>query len=150
MRVGVLAAFATLGAVAIGAVYAITVEVGPRPRDVRKLEGQDGAVERNRPVARPTDRRHRSADRDVARRGAELAHPRWARHRHGEERELHRRVGRLLGNGVYGGAGLRRQDFGNVHRAFNPGPGTTEVWAFYVIPKDAGLIIPTTPPACAS
>lgn len=40
--------------------------------------------------------------------------------------------------------------FGNVHRAFNPGPGTTEVWGFYVIPKDAGLIIPSSPPDCAS
>jgi hypothetical protein len=40
--------------------------------------------------------------------------------------------------------------FGNVHRAFNPGPGTTEVWAFYVIPKDAGLIIPTEAPTCAT
>ena len=29
-------------------------------------------------------------------------------------------------------------DFGNVHHAFNPGPGTTEVWAFYVIPKMRG------------
>ena len=40
--------------------------------------------------------------------------------------------------------------FGNVHRAYNPGPGTTEVWAVYVIPKDAGLIIPTTTPECAA
>lgn len=40
--------------------------------------------------------------------------------------------------------------FGHVHRAFNPGPGMTEVWAFYVIPEGAGLIIPTSPPACAT
>src|ERR687898_2756024 len=42
-----------------------------------------------------------------------------------------------------GGQVFVDEGFGNVHRAFNPGPGTTEVWAFYVIPKDAGLIIPT-------
>ncbi|MCP9487911.1 MAG: hypothetical protein MSC30_18885 [Gaiellaceae bacterium MAG52_C11] len=39
--------------------------------------------------------------------------------------------------------------FGEVHRAYNPGPGTTEVWAFYVIPKGAGLIIPSPAPECA-
>ena len=42
------------------------------------------------------------------------------------------------------------EGFGHVHRAFNPGPGTTEVWAFYVIPQGAGLIIPASPPACAT
>ena len=42
------------------------------------------------------------------------------------------------------------EGFGHVHRAFNPGPGTTEVWAFYVIPEGAGLIIPASPPACAT
>lgn len=40
--------------------------------------------------------------------------------------------------------------FGNVHRAYNPGPGQTEVWAIYVIPQGAGLIIPTSVPECAS
>lgn len=38
MRVGVLAAFATLGAVAIGAVYAITVEVPVRGTFVSSKE----------------------------------------------------------------------------------------------------------------
>ena len=42
------------------------------------------------------------------------------------------------------------EGFGHVHRAFNPGPGTTEVWAFYVIPEGAGLIIPASTPECAS
>ena len=41
------------------------------------------------------------------------------------------------------------EGFGHVHRAFNPGPGTTEVWASYVIPHNAGLIIPASAPACA-
>ena len=41
------------------------------------------------------------------------------------------------------------EGFGHVHRAYNPGPGTTEVWGFYVIPTSAGLIIPAAPPACA-
>lgn len=41
------------------------------------------------------------------------------------------------------------EGFGHVHRAFNPGPGTTEVWAIYFIPKNAGLIIPTSAPRCA-
>lgn len=42
------------------------------------------------------------------------------------------------------------EGFGHVHRAFNPGPGTTEVWAFYVIPQGAGLIIPAPAPECAA
>src|SRR5262245_48444896 len=42
------------------------------------------------------------------------------------------------------------EGFGHVHRAFNPGPGTTEVWAFYVIPEGAGLIIPASAPTCAT
>jgi len=40
--------------------------------------------------------------------------------------------------------------FGNVHRAYNPGPGQTEIWAVYVIPQGAGLIIPSSAPECAS
>jgi quercetin dioxygenase-like cupin family protein len=42
------------------------------------------------------------------------------------------------------------EGFGHVHRAFNPGPGTTEVWAVYVIPQGAGLIIPAPAPECAA
>lgn len=42
------------------------------------------------------------------------------------------------------------EGFGHVHRAYNPGPGTTEVWAIYVIPAGAGLIIPSPAPACAA
>jgi quercetin dioxygenase-like cupin family protein len=38
--------------------------------------------------------------------------------------------------------------FGNVHRAYNPGPGTTELWVIYVVPKEAALIIPVTTPEC--
>jgi len=40
--------------------------------------------------------------------------------------------------------------FGHVHRAYNPGPGSTEIWAVYVIPQGAGLIIPAPVPDCAS
>jgi len=42
------------------------------------------------------------------------------------------------------------QGFGNVHRAYNPGPGTTELWVTYVVPEGAGLIIPSSIPECAS
>jgi len=42
------------------------------------------------------------------------------------------------------------EGFGHVHRAYNPGPGTTEVWAYYLIPHGAGLIIPSSAPACAA
>jgi quercetin dioxygenase-like cupin family protein len=42
------------------------------------------------------------------------------------------------------------QGFGHVHRAYNPGPGSAEIWAVYVIPHDAGLIIPTPAPDCAA
>jgi len=41
------------------------------------------------------------------------------------------------------------QGFGNVHRAYNPGPGTTELWVTYVVPQGAGLIIPSSIPECA-
>ena len=40
--------------------------------------------------------------------------------------------------------------FGNVHRAYNPGPGTAEVWGSHVIPRGSGLILPTSAPECAS
>jgi len=40
------------------------------------------------------------------------------------------------------------EGFGNIHRAYNPGPGTTEVWVSYVVPKDAALIIPASTPEC--
>jgi quercetin dioxygenase-like cupin family protein len=40
------------------------------------------------------------------------------------------------------------EGFGNVHRAYNPGPGTTELWVIYVVPKDAALIIPSSAPEC--
>jgi len=39
--------------------------------------------------------------------------------------------------------------FGDVHRAYNQGPGTTEVWAVYIVPQGAGLIIPSAAPECA-
>ena len=42
------------------------------------------------------------------------------------------------------------QGFGNVHRAFNPGPGTTELWVTYVVPEGATLVIPASTPECAS
>jgi quercetin dioxygenase-like cupin family protein len=42
------------------------------------------------------------------------------------------------------------EGFGHVHRAYNPGPGMAEVWPVYVIPQGAGLIIPASPPECAS
>ena len=42
------------------------------------------------------------------------------------------------------------EGFRHVHRAYNPGPGTAEVWAFYVIPAGAGLIIPAPAAECAS
>ncbi len=45
---------------------------------------------------------------------------------------------------------VRRVTARDVHRAFNPGPGTAEVRAFYVIPEGAGLIIPASPAACAT
>ena len=41
------------------------------------------------------------------------------------------------------------EGFGHIHRAYNPGSGTTEIWAFYVIPEGAGLIIPAPAPECA-
>jgi quercetin dioxygenase-like cupin family protein len=42
------------------------------------------------------------------------------------------------------------QGFGNIHRAYNPGPGTTEVWVSYIVPQAAGLVIPSSAPDCAA
>ena len=41
------------------------------------------------------------------------------------------------------------QGFGKIHRAYNPGPGTTEVWVAYIVPESAGLVIPASTPECA-
>ena len=149
MRLGVLAAFALLGAVAIGAVYAITVEVPARGtfvdekdktallRGIAKLHGQptDAAVQR---IQMSTGEG-----------------PNW--HTHAGPVTVIVKSGHFTvvwddcSTTTYtAGQVFVDEGFGNVHRAFNPGPGMTEVWAFYVIPKDAGLIIPTAPPHCAS
>jgi len=149
MRMAVLAAFALLGAIMIGAVYAITVEVPARGTFVDSKD----KTELLRGIARlhgePTDA---TVQRIVMSPGEG---PNW--HTHAGPVTVIVKSGNFTvvwddcSTTTYtAGQVFVDQGFGNVHRAFNPGPGTTEVWAFYVIPKDAGLIIPSSPPDCAS
>jgi quercetin dioxygenase-like cupin family protein len=149
MRVAVLAAFAALGAIAIGAVYAITVEVPARGTFVSSKEKTELLSGIARLHGEATDA---TVQRIVMSPGEG---PNW--HTHAGPVTVIVKSGNFTvvwddcsETAYTGGQVFVDKGFGNVHRAFNPGPGTTEVWAFYVIPKDAGLIIPTAPPACAS
>lgn len=147
-RLAVLAAFALLGAIAVGAVLAITVEVPARgtfvsekdktylSRGVARLHGQptDAAVQRIQmsPGEGPSWHTHAGPVTVIIKSGNFTV----------VEDDCSAKT-------YTAGQVFVDQGFGNVHRAFNPGPGMTEVWAFYVIPKDAGLIIPTSAPHCA-
>ena len=149
MRVAVLAAFALVGAIAIGTVFAITVEVPARGTFVSAKD----KTELLRGIARlhgePTDATVQRIQMNPG------EGPNW--HTHAGPVTVIVKSGNFTvvwddcSTTTYtAGHVFVDQGFGNVHRAFNPGPGTTEVWAFYVIPKDAGLIIPSSPPDCAS
>jgi quercetin dioxygenase-like cupin family protein len=148
-RVVVLAALATFSAIAVGAVYAITIEVPARGtfvtthdktallRGIARLHGE------------PTDATVQRIQLNAG------EGPNW--HTHAGPVTVIIKSGSFTvveddcSQTTYtAGQVFVDQGFGNVHRAYNPGPGTTEVWAFYVIPKDAGLIIPTSAPDCAA
>ena len=145
----VVAAFAGVVALGAGAVYAITVEVPARGTFV----DQKDRVQLVRGVARligePTD----AAVQKIVLNPGEG--PSW--HTHAGPVTVIVKSGRFTlvdddcsertftANQVF-----VDQGFGHVHRAYNSGSGTAEIWAFYVIPEGAGLIIPAPAPACAS
>ena len=148
-RVVILAALATIGAIAVGAVYAITIEVPARGTFVTTHD----KTELLRGIARlhgePTDATVQRIQLNAG------EGPNW--HTHAGPVTVIIKSGSFTvveddcSQTTYtAGQVFVDQGFGNVHRAYNPGPGTTEVWAFYVIPKDAGLIIPTSAPDCAA
>ena len=149
MRVVVLAAFVIGAAITVGTVYAITIEVPARGtfvtthdktellRGIARLHGEptDATVQRIQmnPGEGPNWHTHAGPVTVIIKSGSFTV------------------VADDCSQTTYtAGQVFVDQGFGNVHRAFNPGPGTTEVWAFYVIPKDAGLIIPTSAPTCAA
>jgi quercetin dioxygenase-like cupin family protein len=149
MRVAVLAALGLLGAILVGTVYAITVEVPARGTFVSTHD----KTELLRGIARlhgePTDAAVQRIQLNVG------EGPNW--HTHDGPVTVIIKSGSFTvvaddcSETTYtAGQVFVDQGFGNVHRAYNPGPGTTEVWAFYVIPKDAGLILPTSAPTCAT
>ena len=148
MRAVVLAAFVIGAAITVGTVYAITVEVPARGtfvtahdktellRGIARLHGEptDATVQRIQmnPGEGPNWHTHAGPVTVIIKSGSFTV------------------VADDCSQTTYtAGQVFVDQGFGNVHRAFNPGPGTAEVWAFYVIPKDAGLIIPTSAPTCA-
>jgi quercetin dioxygenase-like cupin family protein len=145
----IVVAVAGVAALAAGTVYAITVEVPARGTFVSKKE----KTELLRGVARLQGE---SADAAVQRIVLESGEgPNW--HTHAGPVTVIIKSGSFTvvdgddcSSTTYtAGEVFVDQGFGHVHRAFNPGPGTTEVWAFYVIPTGAGLINPTSPPDCA-
>ena len=149
MRAVVLAAFVIGAAITVGTVYAITVEVPARGTFVTAHD----KTELLRGIARlhgePTDATVQRIQMNPG------EGPNWHTHA-GPVTVIIKSVSFTVveddcSQTTYtAGQVFVDQGFGNVHRAFNPGPGTTEVWAFYVIPKDAGLIIPTSAPTCAA
>lgn len=147
-KVALLVALAGVAAIAAGAVYAITVEVPAR--GTFASDGDKANLARG--VARLI---HEPADAAVQRILLEPGEgPPW--HTHAGPVTVIVKSGSFTfvddhcGERTYtAGQVFVDKGFGNIHRAYNPGPGTTEVWATYVIPTGAGLIIPSSAPACA-
>lgn len=148
-KIALLAALAGVAALTAGAVSAITVEVPARGTFVTDRDKADLA----RGVARLI---HEPADAAVQRILLEPGEgPSW--HTHAGPVTVIVKSGSFTfvddhcGERTYSaGQVFVDRGFGSLHRAYNPGPGTTEIWATYVIPKGAGLIIPSSAPACAS
>lgn len=141
-----LAGLAALAAAA--AVYAITVEVPARGEFATKKDKVELARGIDRLIGEPTDA---AVQRIVLNPGEG---PNW--HTHDGPVTVIIKSGSFTVVGddctettYTAGQTFVDPGFGNVHRAFNPGPGTTEVWASYVIPHGAGLILPTSAPECA-
>ena len=141
-------ALAALAAIAAGTVFAITVEVPARGTFVEQKDQNELLRGIGRLMGQPTD----AVVQRIVMEPTEG--PNW--HTHAGPVTVTVKSGSFTvvwddcsTTTFTAGQTFVDKGFGNVHRAFNPGPGQTEVWAFYVIPAGAGLIIPTTPPDCA-
>ena len=149
-KVALLVAIAAVAALAAGRVYAITIEVPARGTLVSKNDH----VALLRGVARLNGESTDAAVQKIVLDPGEG--PNW--HTHAGPVTVIVKAGSFTvvdgddcsATTYTAGQVFVDEGFGHVHRAFNPGPGTTEVWGFYVIPTGAGLIIPASPPACAA
>jgi quercetin dioxygenase-like cupin family protein len=147
-KIGVLVvALAGLAAITAGGVYAITIEVPARGT----FASSKDKVELVRGVARligdPTDAAVQRLQLDPG------EGPNW--HTHAGPVTVIVKTGNFTfvnddcSETTYtAGQVFVDKGFGYVHRAYNPGPGKTEIWAVYVIPQGAGLIIPESAPEC--
>ena len=149
-RLALLLAAALPLVVGIGAgtVYAITIEVPARGTFIDNKDKVELARGIARLIGEPTDA---AVQRIVLAPGEG---PNW--HTHAGPAMVIVKTGQLTfvaddcGEQTFvAGQNFVDQGFGNVHRAYNPGPGTTELWVTYVIPQGAGLIIPTAAPECS-
>ena len=148
-RLVLLAAFALGAAVVVGSVYAITIEVPARGT----IAAEKDKTKLLRGIARLQEGTTDAAVQHIVLNPGEG--PNW--HTHAGPVTVIIKSGSFTlvddhcAETTYGaGQVFVDQGFGNVHRAYNPGPGATEVWAFYVIPQGAGLINPISPPECAT
>lgn len=147
-KIALVVALVGVAALAAGSVYAITVEV---PARGTFATGKD-KVELARGVARLIGKPADAAVQKILLEPGEG--PNW--HTHAGPVTVIVKSGRFTfvdddcsETTFTAGQVFVDEGFGHVHRAYNPGPGTTEIWAFYVIPKAAGLIIPSSAPECA-
>jgi quercetin dioxygenase-like cupin family protein len=148
-RLALLAtALTVLSGFAAGAVYALSVEVPARGMFALKQD----KVELLRGVARligePTD----AAVQKIVLNPGEG--PSW--HTHAGPAVAIVKTGQLTlvdddcsETSFSAGQVFVDEGFGHVHRAYNPGPASTELWVTYIIPQGAGLIIPASAPGCA-
>ena len=149
-RIVVLAiGLAGLAGVAAVGVYAITIEVPARGTITLKEDHQELARGLSRLLGHPADA---AVQRIVLEPGEG---PTW--HTHAGPGMVIVKSGKFTmvqddcsERTFNAGEVVVDEGFGHVHRAYNPGPGTTEVWVTYVVPKDAALIIPSPAPACVS
>lgn len=131
-----------------GSVYAITVEVPARGQFVTQKDKVELARGVARLIGQPTD----AAVQKILLEPGEG--PNW--HTHAGPGMAIVKAGNFTlvdddcsETTFTGGQVFVDEGFGHVHRAYNPGPGVTEVWAVYVVPQGAGLIIPASAPECA-
>jgi quercetin dioxygenase-like cupin family protein len=142
-------ALAGVAALVAGSVYAITIEVPARGTFVAKKDKVELARGIARLIGEPTD----AAVQKILLEPGEG--PNW--HTHAGPVTVIVQTGSFTfvdddcSETTYtAGQVFVDEGFGHTHRAYNPGPGTTEIWAVYVIPQGAGLIIPGPAPGCAA
>lgn len=137
-----------LAVLSAGTVYAITIEVPARGTIVLKEDKVQLARGVARLIGEPTDA---AVQRIVLQPGEG---PNWHTHPGPGMAIVKSGSLRLVADDCSettfdAGEVFVDQGFGNVHRAYNPGPGATELWVTYVVPEAAALIIPAPLPECA-